>query len=95
MRKFLKHISNGTPRRAVFRLGLITLPTVTALLLFPPFILHAQETVGAPSAGLKVDTGLLAILTPAIVALLLPLLVFVTTASRMGAAQRERRLAAL
>lgn len=50
---------------------------------------------GGPSRGFTATATLIAILLPVSVALLLPLLVFVTTASRMGAAQRERRLAAL
>ncbi|RSD14123.1 FtsX-like permease family protein [Amycolatopsis eburnea] len=48
---------------------------------------------GQPGSGLSLAT--LAIVLPIAAVLLLPLLIFVTTASRMGAAQRERRLAAL
>jgi hypothetical protein len=50
---------------------------------------------GKPSDGFSVNASLIIILLPVLVGLLLPLLVFVTTASRMGAAQRDRRLAAL
>ncbi|WP_020671484.1 FtsX-like permease family protein [Amycolatopsis nigrescens] len=50
---------------------------------------------GEERDGFSVNTSMLMMLLPAAVALLLPLLIFVTTASRMGAAQRDRRLAAL
>ncbi|MEC3976866.1 FtsX-like permease family protein [Amycolatopsis sp. H20-H5] len=50
---------------------------------------------GGSSRGFEAQATLLLFLAPASVVLLLPLLVFVTTASRMGAAQRDRRLAAL
>ncbi|GAB3877990.1 FtsX-like permease family protein [Kibdelosporangium lantanae] len=50
---------------------------------------------GGPPRSFKAGVTTIVILLPVSVALLLPLLVFVTTASRMGAAQRERRLAAL
>ncbi|TKG72728.1 FtsX-like permease family protein [Prauserella endophytica] len=50
---------------------------------------------GAEPDGLALDITTAAFVAPVAVVLLLPLLIFVTTASRMGAAQRERRLAAL
>ncbi|AXB44121.1 FtsX-like permease family protein [Amycolatopsis albispora] len=50
---------------------------------------------GGPSEGFTLDAVTALVMAPIVVALLLPLLIFVTTASRMGAAQRERRLAAL
>ncbi|MEV5717678.1 FtsX-like permease family protein [Amycolatopsis mediterranei] len=50
---------------------------------------------GRPAAGLGLPVLLLGLIPPIAAVLLLPLLIFVTTASRMGAAQRERRLAAL
>ncbi|MGA6166864.1 FtsX-like permease family protein [Amycolatopsis magusensis] len=50
---------------------------------------------GGPGEGFQLDAVTALLLAPIVVALLLPLLIFVTTASRMGAAQRERRLAAL
>ncbi|MDI5976234.1 FtsX-like permease family protein [Amycolatopsis magusensis] len=50
---------------------------------------------GGPGEGFRLDAVTALLLAPIVVALLLPLLIFVTTASRMGAAQRERRLAAL
>ncbi|WP_197322162.1 FtsX-like permease family protein [Saccharomonospora sp. NB11] len=50
---------------------------------------------GAERSGLELNVTAAALVAPLAVVLLLPLLVFVTTASRMGAAQRERRLAAL
>ncbi|MEV6447422.1 FtsX-like permease family protein [Amycolatopsis sp. NPDC051716] len=50
---------------------------------------------GRPYTGLGLSALMLGIILPIAAVLLLPLLIFVTTASRMGAAQRERRLAAL
>ncbi|MEU5266153.1 FtsX-like permease family protein [Amycolatopsis sp. NPDC021455] len=50
---------------------------------------------GVPYTGLGVSALMLGVILPIAAVLLLPLLIFVTTASRMGAAQRERRLAAL
>ncbi|WP_372671232.1 FtsX-like permease family protein [Amycolatopsis kentuckyensis] len=50
---------------------------------------------GRPYPGLGLPAVMLTIILPIAAVLLLPLLIFVTTASRMGAAQRERRLAAL
>ncbi|WP_027927445.1 FtsX-like permease family protein [Amycolatopsis benzoatilytica] len=50
---------------------------------------------GVPYTGLGLSAVMLAVILPIAAVLLLPLLIFVTTASRMGAAQRERRLAAL
>lgn len=50
---------------------------------------------GRPYTGIGLSAAMLAIILPVAAVLLLPLLIFVTTASRMGAAQRERRLAAL
>jgi len=50
---------------------------------------------GLPYTGLGLSAAMLAVIAPIAAVLLLPLLIFVTTASRMGAAQRERRLAAL
>lgn len=50
---------------------------------------------GAEPAAMAPNVTAAALVTPIAVILVLPLLVFVTTASRMGAAQRERRLAAL
>ncbi|MEV6897372.1 FtsX-like permease family protein [Amycolatopsis sp. NPDC051372] len=50
---------------------------------------------GGQPPRLAVATSLLIAVLPVVVALLLPLLIFVTTASRMGAAQRDQRLAAL
>jgi hypothetical protein len=50
---------------------------------------------GRPYTGLGLSALMLGIILPTAAVLLLPLLIFVTTASRMGAAQRERRLAAL
>lgn len=50
---------------------------------------------GRPATGLGLPALLLGVIPPIAAVLLLPLLIFVTTASRMGAAQRERRLAAL
>ncbi len=55
----------------------------------------AVYAFGRPYTGLGVPAVMLAIVLPIAAVLLLPLLIFVTTASRMGAAQRERRLAAL
>ncbi|QWF78159.1 FtsX-like permease family protein [Amycolatopsis sp. CA-230715] len=49
---------------------------------------------GKPSTGFMLPVTLVMV-APIAAVLLLPLLIFVTTASRMGAAQRERRLAAL
>lgn len=49
---------------------------------------------GKPSTGFQLPMTLVMV-APIAAVLLLPLLIFVTTASRMGAAQRERRLAAL
>ncbi|SEC41087.1 FtsX-like permease family protein [Amycolatopsis tolypomycina] len=50
---------------------------------------------GHPYTGVGLSAAMLAFILPIAAVLLLPLLIFVTTASRMGAAQRERRLAAL
>lgn len=50
---------------------------------------------GRPYTGVGLSAAMLAFILPIAAVLLLPLLIFVTTASRMGAAQRERRLAAL
>ncbi|MEU4248884.1 FtsX-like permease family protein [Amycolatopsis sp. NPDC026612] len=50
---------------------------------------------GRPYTGLGLSAVMLGVILPIAAVLLLPLLIFVTTASRMGAAQRERRLAAL
>ncbi|MFF5986619.1 FtsX-like permease family protein [Prauserella flavalba] len=50
---------------------------------------------GTEPDGFAVNVTTAALVAPVAVILLLPLLIFVTTASRMGAAQRERRLAAL
>jgi hypothetical protein len=50
---------------------------------------------GKPYTGLGLSAVMLGVILPIAAVLLLPLLIFVTTASRMGAAQRERRLAAL
>jgi FtsX-like permease family protein len=50
---------------------------------------------GRPYTGLGLSAIMLGVILPVAAVLLLPLLIFVTTASRMGAAQRERRLAAL
>ncbi|MDQ7808549.1 FtsX-like permease family protein [Amycolatopsis sp. A133] len=50
---------------------------------------------GRPYTGLGLSAVMLGLILPIAAVLLLPLLIFVTTASRMGAAQRERRLAAL
>ncbi|SFW77216.1 FtsX-like permease family protein [Amycolatopsis australiensis] len=50
---------------------------------------------GLPYTGLGLSAIVLGVILPIAAVLLLPLLIFVTTASRMGAAQRERRLAAL
>ncbi|MFF1610416.1 FtsX-like permease family protein [Amycolatopsis sp. NPDC058278] len=50
---------------------------------------------GRPYTGLGLSAVVLGVILPIAAVLLLPLLIFVTTASRMGAAQRERRLAAL
>ncbi|GAA1981297.1 FtsX-like permease family protein [Amycolatopsis minnesotensis] len=50
---------------------------------------------GEPSGGFTLPLTMLIMVAPIAAVLLLPLLIFVTTASRMGAAQRERRLAAL
>jgi predicted lysophospholipase L1 biosynthesis ABC-type transport system permease subunit len=50
---------------------------------------------GLPYTGLGLSAIMLGVILPIAAVLLLPLLIFVTTASRMGAAQRERRLAAL
>ncbi|WP_439381445.1 FtsX-like permease family protein [Amycolatopsis lexingtonensis] len=50
---------------------------------------------GVPYTGLGLSAVVLSSILPIVAVLLLPLLIFVTTASRMGAAQRERRLAAL
>lgn len=50
---------------------------------------------GAERDGFGGSIIIVSMLAPAAVVLVLPLLIFVTTASRMGAAQRERRLAAL
>ncbi|OXM63175.1 FtsX-like permease family protein [Amycolatopsis vastitatis] len=50
---------------------------------------------GRPYTGLGLSALVLGVILPIAAVLLLPLLIFVTTASRMGAAQRERRLAAL
>ncbi len=55
----------------------------------------AVYAFGRPYTGLGLSAAMLAIVLPIAAVLLLPLLIFVTTASRMGAAQRERRLAAL
>ncbi|WP_235190977.1 FtsX-like permease family protein [Amycolatopsis rifamycinica] len=50
---------------------------------------------GLPYTGLGLSAITLGVILPIAAVLLLPLLIFVITASRMGAAQRERRLAAL
>ncbi|MFI5610709.1 FtsX-like permease family protein [Amycolatopsis sp. NPDC051903] len=50
---------------------------------------------GGQPPRFAVTATVLVALLPVVVALLLPLLIFVTTASRMGAAQRDQRLAAL
>ncbi|WP_342741715.1 FtsX-like permease family protein [Amycolatopsis marina] len=50
---------------------------------------------GGATDGFAVGASTLLFVVPIAAVLLLPLLIFVTTASRMGAAQRERRLAAL
>ncbi|WP_116199801.1 FtsX-like permease family protein [Amycolatopsis circi] len=50
---------------------------------------------GKPAEGLALSAIMWMVVAPIAAVLLLPLLIFVTTASRMGAAQRERRLAAL
>ncbi|MFB9690534.1 FtsX-like permease family protein [Amycolatopsis plumensis] len=55
----------------------------------------AVYAFGRPYTGLGLSAAMAAIVLPIAAVLLLPLLIFVTTASRMGAAQRERRLAAL
>ncbi|SFQ36630.1 FtsX-like permease family protein [Amycolatopsis arida] len=56
---------------------------------------HQVYGFGRSGGGAATEITTLLILAPVAVALLLPLLIFVTTASRMGAAQRERRLAGL
>lgn len=50
---------------------------------------------GKPPEGFALSAVMWMVVAPIAAVLLLPLLIFVTTASRMGAAQRERRLAAL
>ncbi|UKD56514.1 ABC transporter permease [Amycolatopsis sp. FU40] len=50
---------------------------------------------GKPAEGFTLSAIMWMVVAPIAAVLLLPLLIFVTTASRMGAAQRERRLAAL
>ncbi|MFB9932123.1 FtsX-like permease family protein [Amycolatopsis halotolerans] len=50
---------------------------------------------GKPAEGFTLPLVMWMVIAPIAAVLLLPLLIFVTTASRMGAAQRERRLAAL
>ncbi|EHR51755.1 putative ABC-type transport system involved in lysophospholipase L1 biosynthesis, permease component [Saccharomonospora marina XMU15] len=50
---------------------------------------------GVPPTSGELDMAVAVLIAPLAVVVLLPLLVFVTTASRMGAAERERRLAAL
>ncbi|WP_326566138.1 FtsX-like permease family protein [Amycolatopsis rhabdoformis] len=50
---------------------------------------------GGEPPRVAIAATLLTAVLPVVVALLLPLLIFVTTASRMGAAQRDQRLAAL
>ncbi|WP_406630754.1 FtsX-like permease family protein [Amycolatopsis sp. WGS_07] len=50
---------------------------------------------GKPGDGFTLPLVMWMVVAPIAAVLLLPLLIFVTTASRMGAAQRERRLAAL
>ncbi|ATY11666.1 ABC transporter permease [Amycolatopsis sp. AA4] len=50
---------------------------------------------GKPVEGFALSAIMWMVVAPIAAVLLLPLLIFVTTASRMGAAQRERRLAAL
>ncbi|SFQ70634.1 FtsX-like permease family protein [Amycolatopsis rubida] len=50
---------------------------------------------GKPAEGFALSAIMWMVVAPIAAVLLLPLLIFVTTASRMGAAQRERRLAAL
>ncbi|MGW7538087.1 FtsX-like permease family protein [Amycolatopsis sp. NPDC054798] len=50
---------------------------------------------GKPPEGFTLPLVMWMVIAPIAAVLLLPLLIFVTTASRMGAAQRERRLAAL
>lgn len=50
---------------------------------------------GKPAEGFTLPLMMWMVIAPIAAVLLLPLLIFVTTASRMGAAQRERRLAAL
>ncbi|MGW4399345.1 FtsX-like permease family protein [Amycolatopsis nivea] len=50
---------------------------------------------GKPREGFTLPLVMWMVIAPIAAVLLLPLLIFVTTASRMGAAQRERRLAAL
>ncbi|SFB36479.1 FtsX-like permease family protein [Amycolatopsis marina] len=50
---------------------------------------------GAAEASFGLSGATLLTVIPIVSVLLLPLLIFVTTASRMGAAQRDRRLAAL
>jgi hypothetical protein len=50
---------------------------------------------GGDTDGFALGAATLLFVVPIAAVLLLPLLIFVTTASRMGAAQRDRRLAAL
>lgn len=50
---------------------------------------------GVETEGFALEATVLLLVVPVAAVLLLPLLIFVTTASRMGAAQRDRRLAAL
>ncbi|MFC4079115.1 FtsX-like permease family protein [Amycolatopsis samaneae] len=50
---------------------------------------------GDPAGRFELGSRIFLLVVPLAVVVLLPLLIFVTTASRMGAAHRERRLAAL
>lgn len=93
----------GTVVGEVGQAGLVTANDVVVYVGAPLETLRTAENVdrvygfgGADSVpGDRLGVLTAALVGPLVVVFLLPLLIFVTTASRMGAAQRERRLAAL
>lgn len=92
---------DGTVVGEVGKPGLGTASDIVVYVGAPLEELRTAEDVeqvygfGTERSGVELNVTTAALVTPLAVILLLPLLIFVTTASRMGAAQRERRLAAL
>ncbi|MGW4482932.1 FtsX-like permease family protein [Amycolatopsis sp. NPDC004368] len=92
----------AAPVATIAKPGLVAAGDLTAWYGTTPDDVRASPDVttvygfgGGQVPRVAVQASVLAAVLPVVVALLLPLLIFVTTASRMGAAQRDQRLAAL